>query len=177
MPAMRITVIPTGDPTEELRIAAEVRRDLFAHSPVEIDPDNPMHGTHRDDQRRAYFGFVTQYPNEVHRVLRVYGHENRVEIADTAEVRGEPCQNCGNVAGAVLPVVCPNCGFRDISACAVCGHLIPRQQYAKLSGNLFRCPDCNSRVRLRFNDPMFLPDGHYNQPLVIVERAGPHHAD
>jgi hypothetical protein len=30
-------------------------------------------------------------------------------------------------------------------------------------------------VRLRFNNPMFLSDGSYNQPLVVVEEAAAVH--
>jgi hypothetical protein len=46
---IRITTRPTGDRTNDLRVASSVRRDLWAPSPVEIDPDNPLHGTHRDE--------------------------------------------------------------------------------------------------------------------------------
>jgi Zn finger protein HypA/HybF involved in hydrogenase expression len=167
----RITVRPTGDRTNDLRVAANVRRDLWAHSPVEIDPDHPLHGTHRDEQERAYFEFSTGYPDEVTRVLRDYGHAERVEVREVEEPVGLACQNCGNVVGPVLPPVCPNCHFRDISACPVCHHEVPRQSYTRIGGDLFRCPQCHSQVRLRFNEPMFLGDGTYNQPLVVVEQA------
>jgi predicted RNA-binding Zn-ribbon protein involved in translation (DUF1610 family) len=69
----------------------------------------------------------------------------------------------------VLPAVCPNCGFHDISPCPNCGTEVPRQKYVRLGSNVFKCPACEQRVRLRFNEPMFLSDGTYNQPLVIVE--------
>lgn len=168
---MRITVRPTVDRTNDLRVAASVRRDLWAHSPVEIDPDNPLHGTHRDERERAYFEFSTRYPGEVTRVLDEYGHADRVEVREVSESIGQACQNCGNVVGAVLPTVCPNCQFRDISACPVCNHEVPRQNYTRIGGDLFRCPHCQGQVRLRFNEPMFLGDGTYNQPLVVVEQA------
>jgi hypothetical protein len=117
---IRITVLPTGDRTNDLRVADSVRRNLWAHSPVEIDPDNPLHGTHRDANGRAYFEFSSQYPDEVRRLLDEHGHAGRVEVRAVHEPVGQACQNCGNVVGPVLPTVCPNCHFRDISACAVC---------------------------------------------------------
>lgn len=168
---LRITVRPTGDPSTDLRVAAAVRRDLWAHSPVEIDPDNPLHGTHRDDQRRAYFEFSTSFPDDVDRVLQEYGHASQVDVLERRDPVGQPCQNCGNVAGPVLPTVCPNCRFRDIAACPSCQHEVPRQCYVSIGGNLFRCPNCHGQVRLRFNEPMFFDDGTYRQPLVLVELA------
>ena len=168
---LRITVKPTGDRTKDLRVAANVRRDLWAHSPVEVDPDNPLHGTHRDEQERAYFEFSTRYPDEVNRVLREYGYTDGLDLQEVSEPVGQACQNCGNVVGATLPTVCPNCHFRDVSACPVCHHEVPRQNYSRMGGDLFRCPRCRNRVRLRFNEPMFLSDGTYNQPLVLVEQA------
>jgi hypothetical protein len=107
----------------------------------------------------------------VKRVLGDYGHAERVDMQQVHEPVGQACQNCGNVAGPVLPTVCPNCRFRDISACPVCHEEVPRETYARIGGDLFRCPHCHNRVRLRFNEPMFLGDGMYNQPLVVVEQA------
>lgn len=53
---IRITFVKNPDnPSEDLRHAARVRRDLWAHSPLEIDPDSPIHGTHRDADGSAYF--------------------------------------------------------------------------------------------------------------------------
>jgi len=168
---LRITVKPTGERTNDLRVAANVRRDLWAHSPVSIDPDNPLHGTHRDVQERAYFEFSTPRPDEVTRVLREYGHADRVEVQEMREQVGQACQNCGNIVGAVLPTVCPNCQFRDVSPCPVCSHEVPRQHYTRIGGDLFRCPNCHNQVRFRHNEPMFLADGAYNPPLVVVEQA------
>jgi len=170
----RITIKPTGDRTKDLRVAARVRRDLWAHSPVEIDPDKPLNGTHRDEQGSAYFEFSTRYRDEIDRVLREHGHAGHVQVSEVHDVVGQPCQNCGNVVGPVLPTVCPNCHFRDISACPVCHQEIPRQSYAPIGGDLFRSPCCQSQVRLRFNEPMFIGDGTYNQPLVVVEQAKIH---
>ncbi len=146
---IRITVRPTGERTNDLRIAANVRRDLWAHSPVEIDPDNPLQGTHRDERGWAYFEFSTGSPEEVVRVLREHGHADSVEVQEAREPVGQACQNCGNVAGPVLPTVCPNCGFRDVSP----------------------CPVCHNEVRFRFNEAMFLAEGDYNPPLVVVDQV------
>lgn len=168
---MRATVRPTGDRVAELRTAASFRRDLWAHSPVEVDPDQPLYGTHRDKDGRAYFEFATEFANEVRRVVNEYGYSDKVQLTETSELPGEECANCGNVAGTVRPTVCPNCQFRDISACPKCGREVSRQSYARIQADLFRCPNCKNQVRLRFNSPMFLPDGSYNQPLVVVEEA------
>ncbi len=136
---------------------------------MEIDPDSPLQGTHRDEQGQAYFEFSTQFPDEVARVLREHGYDGRVEAREAHEALGQACQNCGNVAGPTLPPVCPNCGVRDISPCPVCCHEVPRQLYTRIAGDLFRCPRCHNRVRLRFNEPMFVAEGQYNQPLVVVD--------
>ncbi len=171
---IRISVMPTGDRTNDLRVAAKIRRDLWAHAPVEIDPDNPLHGAHRDEQERVYFEFSTCYPEDVSRVLRENGHDDRVEVQEVREPIGQACQNCGNIVGPVLPTVCPNCYFRDISACPVCHDEVPRQSYMRIDGDLFRCPHCRGRVRLRFNEPMFVDEGAYNQPLIVVDQAEKH---
>ena len=135
---MRVTVKAKNDRASELKTAADVRRDLWAHSPVEVDPDHPLLGTHRDQDGRAYFEFATERPEEVRRVIEKYQYTNNVDLTETTTLPGEECANCGNVAGPLQLTVCPN---------------------------------CKNRVRLRFNSPMFLPDGSYNQPLVVVEEA------
>lgn len=173
MTKVRITISSTDTTSDDLKLAARVRRDIWAHSPVEIDPDNRVHGTHRDSQRNAYFEFITQYPDEVKRVLDTYGYTNRVTLLMQPAEAGEACANCGNITGPVLPTVCPNCQFRDISPCPHCLREMPRQSYLKEMGNMFHCanPDCRRRVRMRFNDPMFNADGTFRQPLVVVEAA------
>lgn len=172
---MRATVTATGDRVDELRTAANLRRDLWAHSPVEVDPDHPLHGTHRDEHGRAYFEFATEFPDEVRRVIEQYDYADKVALTEMPDLPGEECANCGNVAGPVRPTVCPSCQFRDISPCPICGEEVSRQSYSRISGDLFRCPRCRNRVRLRYNSPMFLSDGSYNQPLVMVEEATPVH--
>ena len=171
MRRIRITVNKLDDPTEELRRAARVRQDLYAHSPVEIDPDNRIHGTHRDESGRAYFEFATDFIDEVKRVAQQFGHESLVVISDAPEPKGEACANCGNITGDVIPTVCPTCKFRDISPCPHCNTEVSRQSYVQDAGDVFKCPVCRNRVSLRFNDPLFKADGTYNQPLVIVVEA------
>jgi hypothetical protein len=87
------------------------------------------------------------------------------------EQAGPACMNCGNIAGPIQPVECPVCHFRDIDDCPYCDTPIPRQQYVPISGDLFSCPQCSNRVRLRLRDPLFMPNGDYYQPLVMVERT------
>lgn len=171
MRRVRITILKMDDSTEELRCAAALRRDLYAHSPVEIDPDNRLHGTHRDTERRAYFEFATDFTDEVARVVRDFGYDGRVIVEERPEPKGEACANCGNIAGDYIPTVCPTCNFRDISPCPICGKEVSRQLYIKDMGDIFKCPECKNRVRLRFNDPLFKQDGTYNQPLVVVTDA------
>ena len=88
---------------------------------------------------------------------------------DWATVGDFECINCGTYSDPVT--VCPNCGFRDISACPYCNQEIARQAYLPVSGDLFECPKCSRRVRFRFHDPIFDSEERYNQPLVIVEGA------
>jgi hypothetical protein len=169
---LRVTIRHNPDDSaDDLRVAARVRRDLWAHSPVEVDPDSPSHGTHRDADRNAYFEFATNCPDEVQRVIDAFGYATRASVSIVTEGSGPECANCGNVAGPVLPTVCPTCKFRDISACPHCRQEIPRQSYLPVSGDLFKCPECHRRVRLRMIDPLFDSKGHYNQPLVVVDLA------
>ncbi|MBL8795365.1 MAG: hypothetical protein JNM56_15785 [Planctomycetia bacterium] len=172
---MRATVRTTGDRAAELRTAADFRRDLWAHSPVEVDPDHPLHGTHRSEDGRAYFEFVTAFPEQARRVMDDFNYGNAIELSEAPALPGEECLNCGNVAGPIRPAVCPNCGFQDVSPCPICRQAVPRQAYIGLAGERYRCPHCQSRVRLRFNSPMFVANGDYNQPLVIVEEAAAVH--
>lgn len=168
---MRVTVNPQNDRAIELRTAADVRRDLWSQLPVEVDPNHPLHGTHRDKDGRAYFEFATELPREIRRVIEEHEYRDKIELTEEPALPGEECANCGNVAGPIQPTVCPNCQFRDITPCPFCSKEVSRQSYIRISGDQFRCPNCKERVRLGFNSPMFLPDGSYNQPLVIVEEA------
>lgn len=172
---MRVTIKPKEDRASALRTAAEVRWELWRHAPVEVDPDHPLHGIHRDRDGRAYFEFATGFPEQVRQFVKNHGYSDTLELTESPELPGDECANCGNVAGLVLPTVCPSCEFRDISPCPVCGNEIARTLYTRISGDLFRCPHCKNRVRLRFISPMVLPDGSYNQPLVVVEEAAAVH--
>jgi hypothetical protein len=168
---MRATVRKTGARVDELRTAENLRQDLWAHSRVEVDPEQPLHGTHRDKDGRAYFEFATKVPAEVRQLIEQHHYTDKVELTETPPLPGEECTNCGNVAGPVLPSVCPNCHFRDISACPICTEEVPRKLYTRISDDMFRCPHCKNQVRLRLNSSMFLSDGSYNQPLVVVEEV------
>jgi hypothetical protein len=172
MPRIRLTIAHNpDDPSDDLRYAARVRADLWAHSPVEIDPDSRVQGTHRDADRNAYFEFATDMLDEVDRVLAEYGHNDRVARIVVENEPGEACQNCGNIAGPVLPTICPTCHHRDIDPCPNCGEEVPRQEYERISGDLFRCPRCQRRVRLRINPNVWRSDGTLNQPVVFTEDA------
>jgi hypothetical protein len=173
MQRVRITVLhnPT-DPADDLRVAARVRRDLWSHSPVEIDPDSPRHGTHRDEQKNAFFEFATDRLGEVERVLNELGHATRAKATVVQDENGTECVNCGNITPQLV-TVCPTCKFRDIAACPYCNIEIPRLEYTSVAGDLFKCPMCHKRVRLQFQDPPFDGDGHYKQPLVLVVPAQP----
>jgi hypothetical protein len=171
MKKVRLTVAHNpNNPADDLRVAARVRRDLWAHSPVEVDPDSSVHKTYRDAQQNAYFEFATNYDDEIQRVLRERGYLPRVTMTVVADPVGPECVNCGKSAGLVLPTVCPNCGFRDMSPCPHCNQEVARQAYLPLGGDHFRCPLCHRAVRLRLRDPLFDANGD-NPPLIMAEKA------
>jgi hypothetical protein len=172
MKKLRVTIRHNPDDSaDDLLVASRVRRDLWARTSVEIAPESPTHGTHRDADRNAYFEFVTSCPDEVQKVIDAFGYAPRASVSIVSDGLGPECTNCGNIAGLVLPTVCPTCGFRDISACPFCREEIARQSYIPVSGDLFKCPQCDRQVRLRMIDPLFDSEGHYNQPLVVVDHA------
>jgi len=171
MKRIRVTIRHNPDyPADDLRLAARVRQDLWANSPVEIDMT--AHATHRDGDRNAYFEFNTNYVDEVHRVINENKHGSRASVTVVNEQSGPECLNCGNISGPVQPTVCTNCDLRDISPCPYCKQEVSRQAYISLGSDLFKCPACQRRVRLRLNDPLFDPSGSYRQPVVNVEAAG-----
>ncbi len=172
MGRIRITILDTGDRTEDLKLAARIRQEVSANSPAMANSDSPLRGTHRDVEGRAYFEYATDSPDDVKKTLQDRGFEGRVSLDEHPDRLGHECANCGNRAGPYLPDVCPNCGFRDITPCPVCREKVSREEYIRLTSDLFRCPRCQQRVRLRFNEPMFEPDGLLRPPLVIVEEAG-----
>ncbi len=67
---MRVTIKSNNDRGQDLRIASEIRRDLWAHSPVEVALDHPLRGIHRDVDGRAYFEFATNDSEQVRRVIK-----------------------------------------------------------------------------------------------------------
>jgi len=172
---MRITLTTNGERRAELATATDVRQEVWSRSVVQVDPDNPLYGFHRDEQGRAYFEFATQDPAQVLRVLQEGGYADRVQLGESPSLPGEECENCGNVAGPLLPTVCPNCDFRDISPCPACHHEVPRASYTPLGSRWLRCPHCGNRVRFRFNEPMFLSDGSFNPPLIVVDEVASRH--
>ncbi len=171
MKRVRVTIRHNPqDPAEDMRRAAHIRRDLWAHSPVEIDPDGEAHGTCRDADHNAYFEFATDRLPEVQRVLREYGYAGRARVDVVAEGAGTECVNCGSIMPEPA-TICPICSFRDIDPCPYCHNEIPRLEYGSIGGDVFKCPNCHHRVRFRFNDPLVAADGHYNQPVVLISRA------
>ncbi len=158
------------DPADDLRWAARLRRDLWAHSSVEIDPDSAKHATHRNGEGNAYFEFATNHLPEVRRIVEDYGYKDRASVEVIQEGQGTECVNCGYISPE-LATVCPNCHFRDIGPCPYCNNEVARLNYISIAGDLFQCPICHHRVRFQFHDPLFDASGHYNQPLVRVNPA------
>jgi len=169
---MRVTVASSDDRKADLRIASAAKRQLSERAPIWEDPDHPLQGIHRDSNKRFYFEFATEDPKAVRQVVGEFPFAARLSVSEDPPLPGEGCQNCGNIAGPILPSVCPNCDFRDISPCpnANCSrHEVPRREYVRVVANVFRCPACGTHVRLRFNEPMFRADGTFNPPLVLVD--------
>jgi hypothetical protein len=175
MPRIRTTITNTDDRKQQLRRAFRVRQDLIENLKVSLDPESPLEGVHRDDQKRAYFEVAAERVDAIRALLHARGHDDYTEVSVPDHPNGEPCINCGNIAGPSRPTVCPNCGFRDIAPCPICGAEVPREDYRKIAGALFQCPDPKGqgahRVRLAFNEPLFDADGTYRQPLVVVYPA------
>ena len=86
------------------------------------------------------------------------------------EGEGTECVNCGNIPPQLV-TVCPKCSFRDIEPCPYCEREIARLDYISLGGDLFQCPECRHRVRLRFREPAIDDCGDYMQPLVLISPA------
>ena len=179
MKRVRLSIRPNPyDCDDDLRYAARVRFDLWAHSPVEIDPDSVVHairrtrphGLNNNAEPQVYFEFTTDALEEVRRVVREYGHAERVDIAVVEE--GEECQNCGFMVNPVLPTVCPKCGHRDIDPCPHCSENVPRREYDKVSVGLFRCPRCGGHVRLQLNPDLLNANLTLNEPVVVVSSVG-----
>jgi DNA-directed RNA polymerase subunit RPC12/RpoP len=174
MKRLRITVERNvQDPADDLRYAARIRRDLWAHSPAELDPNDESCRTRRDKDRNAYFEFSTEYFDQVREALERLGHTRRASVAVIDESAGHSCVYCGFTMAPVLPTVCPDCGRRDIAACPHCGREVPRLKYTPQVGDLFRCPECTGLVRFRLHDPTFDAPEAIDRPLIDVESAEP----
>jgi hypothetical protein len=176
MPRYRIRIVDVPDRTDQLRQAIRLRGDLIEHAEVWLDPDHPLQGVHRDLEGYPYFEFAAENRESIERVLSRNGYSAYAELTEPKDPLGEPCQNCGNVAGPTSPPQCPNCGFVDISSCPICGERNSRQEYEQISGSLYYCPTrspdgARHRVRLVYNEPMFNLDGTFHQPLILVKEA------
>jgi hypothetical protein len=169
MKELRLTIKHNpSDPADDLRYASRLRRDLWAHSPIEIDPDSPAHRTRRDGEQNAYFEFTTNYDQLLEDLLRQYDREGRVTVQVVQHEIAFACLKCSYTATECV-TRCPRCGFRDISPCPYCNQEISRQAYLRQGGDLFKCPKCHRGVRLRFHEPLFDASGDYCEPMVVVE--------
>ena len=171
----RIKIVNVSDRTEQVRLAYRLRDELISTAQVWVDADFALEGVHRDSNGLAYVEFAATSREVIGEVLDSGGYSGYTELSETDEPLGDACRECGNIAGSVQPPKCPNCGFSDIGACPVCGVLHARHEYEEAGTNLFYCPTRSNgtrhRVRLMFNDPLFRPDGTFNQPLVLVRDA------
>jgi hypothetical protein len=178
MPRFRVTIVNPAESTDQLRDATRLREDLIDRAQVWVDPKFPLQGIHRNAEKRPYFEFAATNRQVISTVLDRARDGEQAWLTEVDEPLGEPCQDCGNIAGPILPPECPNCGFLDISPCPVCGERSSRQHYEKIGGNLYYCPTrqdgLRHRVRLIFNEPMLRSDGRFNQPLVLVKEAIDH---
>ena len=166
---IRITVKTTGDWRKDLRVAANVRRDLCGISRWKSTRTTPWKGrtvTSRSVPtlssrlliRRKSGGCWKATPSTSR-----YRKDPRANRAGLPELRqrrrGRP------------PDGLPQLPFPGHLCLPDLQHRGAARRYARVSGDLFRCPHCHNQVRFRFNEPMFLGDGTYNQPLVLVEEV------
>jgi len=85
---IRIHRDDNNNPGRDLEVAGSLRRDLWAHSPVEIDPDDPDCATRRATDRTAYFEFDTEYPDEVDRIVSDLAYDKLVEVVRLPQQTG-----------------------------------------------------------------------------------------
>jgi DNA-directed RNA polymerase subunit RPC12/RpoP len=171
MSRLRLVITPSGDLESDLRYLAKVRWDLWSRSIIGADDDENGGGARRDPAGNLFFECYADSA-QARSTLDTLQYSERVAVEDVPE-QGEPCPNCGFVSGPVAPTVCPQCGFREIEPCPWCGEEVSRERYEDYADDLFRCPKCQNRVRLRFNEGLGMQAGSLTQPLVIVERAQP----
>src|SRR5438067_6701065 len=103
----RITIKKSGNRSADMQMSADLRRLLWPLPIVSLDADYPLEGAHRDEGGQVYIEFATEQPDEIRRVLSESGFLDRVELTESREPLGDPCMNCGNIAGPVRPSVCP----------------------------------------------------------------------
>lgn len=170
MQHIRLTVLHNPEnPSDDLSQVARLRRDLWAHSPVEVDPDNPFCRTRRDADHNTFFEFVTESPEQVRRILQEYGYEGRVSIEILSDNIGLVCARCGFFAAPGTR--CPHCNLRDIAPCPLCGEEVACEDYEREGSELFVCPHCRGRVRLEINPDFVRTDGTFEEPVVLVHGA------
>jgi len=102
-------------------------------------------------------------------VQELRGAELQIELLAEGEPVDE-CVSCGNIPDAPF-AVCPNCEFEEIEGCPQCQTQSPRTSYPQVTNDIYRCPVCSTKVRLRYNEPMWTEEGYYRQPLIQVIRA------
>jgi DNA-directed RNA polymerase subunit RPC12/RpoP len=154
---------------DDHRRLVKIRKHLHAYSSVGINPENPAYAIHRDKEGRAYFQLSTNKVKEVDRVLAELGHTAYARVEAAEGIAAEPCLRCGLIVEGPPPAKCKDCGFQETSPCPHCSRDVSRASYRSGEGGLLRCPSCNGAVILHFNEPLFKPDGDYNEPVIVVE--------
>ena len=146
MPRIRTTIVNTDDRKEQRRRTVRVRQDLIENLRVSLHPESPLEGVHRDDQKRAYFEVAADRVDAIRALLHARGHDGYTMVSVPDHPNGEPCVNCGNIAGSKRLPVCPNCGFRDIAPCRDLPAPGRPRGYRQIAGSLFRCPDPRAKA-------------------------------
>jgi len=168
---VRVTIRENpDDKSDGFRYAAKVRRDLWAYSDSDIDPEHDRNRTLLDktENPRPYFEFTTEDIAQVEQALARHDHKDRTILEDKGEVTISRCAKCGFDAGPGAASICSCCGFRDIDPCPNCGREIARVAYHSIEADVFECPVCCSKVQFSFSEPMVDEEDNLNQPLVLV---------
>lgn len=173
MPDFQVLIPAQGDRKRTLRAALRARLHLQERLGAAIG-ETSLRGVHWLEPDRAYFEFRGISRDIFENALQDLRVENAaitgIVVSTATENKGDPCLNCGNIAGGTTPPICPSCNFQEISQCPYCSQLSSRNAYTNAEGKLLRCPNCRRRVRMRFNDPLFTSKGDYRPPVVVVER-------
>ncbi len=109
-----------------------------------------------------------EFDNESHFRNRLHQFAGQV-----ARLEGtNDCPNCGTkFYENPLPFKCTVCEFQMIQACPVCRHEVPISNYLTEGSTIWKCPECQSRVRVSYVEPMFDARGFLVQPLVELSIA------